>query len=371
LPAEETILWGREEVSALSRTHPGASYNEPVKGEALLLNSRATPTRSLEKLLSRKGRFALSTGGKLVAARVKATGIKPGVLSKRDAVRVSKSSDALEVDYQLLRGCWDLVASNGLGIAEQAGRLRHGRSGSADSSVRGSAAGLRSHESAEVEPTVLFDTRAGPIVIDEGATIESFSRISGPCYVGRNARIKGALLRSGTSVFEGCRVGGEVENSIIMPFSNKSHFGYVGDSIVGEWVNLGAGSTFSNLKNTYGNVRVDTPRGRLDTGLTKLGPTIGDMSKVSIGCLVFSGMSIGTGSQITGTIKENVPAFTYRDGGEKGVEILLESALETQRRMMERRGRTLTKAEEEAVRRLFAVTMPERRKSGVVKGRFS
>ena len=215
-----------------------------------------------------------------------------------------------------------------------------------------------------------FDSRLGPVVVDEGASIESFSRVSGPCYVGLETRLHSALVRGGTSVFEGCKVGGEVENSIIMPHTNKAHLGYVGDSIVGEWVNVGAGSVFSNLKNTYGNVRTELEGRRVDTGMVKFGPVIGDMAKVTIGALIFAGKSVGVASQVTGLVQKNVPSFTYFDGGSgRMVELILDSVLETQKRMMERRGMTLSKVLESLIRRLFLATRAERRKAGVRKGR--
>ncbi len=372
LPAEELHLWGRESVGALTATRTGAEYNSNLKGEALFVNARAQPGGALGKALARKGRFSLSAGGELLAARVDAGGVEPGLIGPKLGRRLAKSVQGLESDHPMLRGTWDLVSSNGLGIAQQAARLRPGQGTDGTVVVKGSSTNLHVHESAEIEPHVAMETQAGPIVIEEGAVVESFSRLSGPCYVGRNARVKSALVRSGTSVFEGSRVGGELENSIIMPYSNKSHLGYVGDSIVGEWVNLGAGSTFSNLKSTYGNVRVEIGEGRFDTGLTKLGPVIGDMAKVSIGCLILSGKTVGTGSQVSGQVKANVPSFTYHDGAEgRDVELLLESVLETQRRMMERRGKTLSKSEDASIRRLFSETRGERKAAGVKKGRIS
>jgi len=191
----------------------------------------------------------------------------------------------------------------------------------------------------------------------------------GPCYIGPRVKVYSAQLGGGTSVFAGCKVGGQVENSIIMSHTNKAHFGYAGDSYIGEWVNLGAGSTFSNLKNTYGNVRLDVGGGTVDSGMLKLGPVVGDMSKVSIGALVYSGRLLGTGCQVAGLAGKNVPSFTYSDGSGRMVELLIESVVETQRRMVERRGKTLTRAEEALIRKTFEDTSEERRSAGVKRGR--
>ena len=182
-------------------------------------------------------------------------------------------------------------------------------------------------------------------------------------------RISWAQIGGGTSIFDSCNVGGHVQNSIIMPFTNKAHHGYVGDSYVGSFVNLGAGSTFSNLKNTYGNVRLTVAGKKVDSGMLKLGPVIGDMAKLSIGSLVYAGKSVGVGSHVSGLASTDVPSFTYFDSARgPGVELLLESTVETQRRMMERRGMTLGRAEERLMRRVFALTSKERRRAGVKKG---
>jgi UDP-N-acetylglucosamine diphosphorylase/glucosamine-1-phosphate N-acetyltransferase len=223
---------------------------------------------------------------------------------------------------------------------------------------------------AEIEGHVTLDVRLGPIIIDGGASIESFSRIMGPCYIGPRAKIMSAQIGGGTSIFDSCKIGGQVENSVILPFTNKAHHGYVGDSYIGSWVNIGAGCTFSNMKNTYGNIRLDFGKERTDSGILKLGPVIGDMAKLSIGALVYAGKAIGTGSQVSGLATENVPSFTFYDSQPVGtVELLLESVIETQRRMMERRGMALGRAEEGLIRRAFASTTKERRGAGVKKGR--
>jgi UDP-N-acetylglucosamine diphosphorylase/glucosamine-1-phosphate N-acetyltransferase len=369
----ETGVWGREELREITESSEGTAYNERQDSTVLLVNSRAHPGRALASLTSKKTPFVALSKGTVVAGRANLSGTKPGVLTRTTASRISKEVPRVEAPPGLLfRGYWDLVESNGLAIVEQAPRFGDSLGLPATAKLTGPPSNLRVHGSADVEEYVSFDTRLGPIVIAEGVAIESFSRVSGPCYVGPGARVRSALLRGGTSIFEGCRVGGEVENSIIMPNSNKPHSGYVGDSYVGEWVNLGAGSTFSNLKNTYGNVRSVVAGKTVDTGMVKLGPAIGDMCKVSIGALVFAGKKVGAGSQVTGLVADDVPSFAYVDGNRgKVVELLLSSVLETQRRMKERRGMTLTKTEEKLIEFAFDATSIERRKAGATRGRIA
>ncbi len=366
----DLIVWGRAALKDVCRESLGKRYNEKANGLTTFINARARPGRLLLALASRKTPFVAVAGGLVLAARVKGAGMVPGPIGKKGTVRIGKSVEKLEAPADsLYSGYWDLVQSNGLAIAAQAKRFEDPLSLPSTVEVRGPRSSLRIGGRAEVELHVTFDTRLGPVVVEEGASVESFSRVMGPCYIGPKVRVCSALVGGGTSVFEDCKVGGQVENSIIMSHTNKAHHGYVGDSYVGEWVNLGAGSTFSNLKNTYGNVRLNIGGGLVDSGMLKLGPIVGDMSKVSIGALVYSGSFLGIGCHVSGLANRNVPSFTYSDGSGRMVELLVESVVETQRRMVERRGKALTRAEEALIRKAFEDTSVERRRAGVKRGR--
>ena len=369
--AREPTLWGRPELAALSREATGMQYNEKVRGPAFFVNARARPTRGLVSPASSSGQFAAVAGGALVAARLDTAPFRPGVLTKAAVSQAVKKAEKVAPPQDpLFSGYWDLVESNGLAIAEQSKRFEEPLALPREAEVRGPVTNLMVEGTAEVEGKTTFDARLGPIVIDRGASVESFSRIMGPCYIGPRTKVYSALIGGGTSVFEGCKVGGQVENSIIMPYTNKAHHGYVGDSYIGSWVNLGAGCTFSNLKNTYGTVRPTVAGERVDSGMVKLGPVVGDMAKLSIGALVHAGRSVGTGSHVSGLASSDVPSFTYFDGvAGRRVELVLESVLETQRRMMERRGLVLSREEEAAIRGAFADTSQERKRAGARKGK--
>ena len=359
------------ELGPVTKESTGMDYNEKVYGSVLFVNARARPSGTLTTLVQRPNSFVAQSEGSLVAARVSAANLKPGVISAREAVRLAKNSDGLEAPADsLFNGYWDMVESNGLAIADQARRFEESLPISGQTEVRGPPSNLMIEAGADLESHLTFDARLGPIIIRRGAVVESFSRIMGPCYIGPKTKVFSAQIGGGTSIFESCKVGGQVENSIIMPHTNKAHHGYVGDSYVGEWVNLGAGSTFSNLKNTYGNVRLDVGGKRLDTGMLKLGPLVGDMCKVSIGALAYAGKTLGTGSQVSGLASSNVPSFTYLDGTRREmVELLVDSVVDTQRRMMDRRGLVLTRAFEGLIRKTFSSTAGERRSAGVKKGK--
>ena len=156
----------------------------------------------------------------------------------------------------------------------------------------------------------VLDTTSGPIVLDRGAKVGPFSVLNGPIYVGAGAKISPhSLIKGPASLGHTTKVGGEVGYSIIEPYTNKSHFGYLGHAYVGRWINLGAGTSNSNLKNTYGSIRVQCGNEKIDTGRQFLGCVIGDFSKTAIQTGIFTGKVIGVCSNVYGLVTTDVPSF--------------------------------------------------------------
>lgn len=168
---------------------------------------------------------------------------------------------------------------------------------------------------ATIEPLVLFDATAGPILVRRRATVRAFTRLVGPCVIGHGATILGGRVAA-SSVGELSMVAGEVSEIVVLGHANKSHDGFVGHSYLGRWVNLGAGTITSNLKNTYGTVHLWTPSGVRDTGLPKLGSFFGDHVKTGIGLRLTTGSVIGAGSNIYGADMppKYVPPFSWGEG---------------------------------------------------------
>ncbi|HEX2558108.1 MAG TPA: hypothetical protein VHK86_07280, partial [Nitrososphaera sp.] len=199
------------------------------------------------------------------------------------------------------------------------------------------------------------------------------SRIAGPAYIGSKAQIKQFTIIEASYIGYNCRVAGEIEHSIISDFTNKSHAGFIGHSYVGEWVNIGAMTTTSDLKMTYGNIKMNLPTGKkVDTNQNKVGSFLGDMSKTSIGTLIYSGRRIGVSSHLHGLVSQDVPSFTIYGSsiGAKNSELELRSAIETQRRMMSRRGQAMSKVYEQMMKDIFAMTITDRRRASVRKTKF-
>lgn len=209
-------------------------------------------------------------------------------------------------------------------------------------------------EGTVIKPCAVLDAEHGPIYIGKDVTISANVSIEGPCYIGDGSLVQpGSVLRDAMSVGRRCKVGGELESSIIHGFSNKQHDGFLGHAYVAEWVNLAADTINSDLKNTYGSIRVPINGVEVETGLMFVGLTIGDHSKTGIGQLFPTGAVVGFGSHIATCefAPKFVPSFTWITG-ENPVSYDPDRCLELARRVMLRRQVTMTAAEAVLFKRL-------------------
>lgn len=211
-------------------------------------------------------------------------------------------------------------------------------------------------DSARVMSSVVIDAEYGPVVIEPGAVINPLTVLQGPCYIGRDAvLVSHTSIRRNTVIGPGCKVGGEVSASIMHGYSNKAHHGYLGDSLVGAWVNLGAGTSVSNLKNTYGNVRVqlDEHTPAEDTGRTFHGSIIGDYVRTAIGTRLPTGAVIHAGCMIadTGWAPKLAMPLGFYNGPERQAYDA-DKLIDTIRRAMGRRDRVLSDTEAALIRSL-------------------
>jgi len=198
-------------------------------------------------------------------------------------------------------------------------------------------------ESAEIAPMVVLDASKGPIIIDNNVTIMSQSTLQGPCYIGNNSLIKiGAKIYHNTVIGNNCKVGGEIEHSVIQGYSNKQHEGFLGHSFLSEWVNLGADTNTSDLKNTYGNINI-TQRGK--TILTQrmfLGLICGDHSKSGINTMFNTGTVCGIHANVFGAGYTPAELHSFTWGGIGSIrKYTLKMALKVAQTVMQRRGKVL------------------------------
>ncbi|MFA6472468.1 MAG: glucose-1-phosphate thymidylyltransferase, partial [Candidatus Latescibacterota bacterium] len=217
-------------------------------------------------------------------------------------------------------------------------------------------------DTVDMASTVAVEVEKGPVVIDSGVKVMHFNYLEGPIHIGSGTKIiEHSAIKDNTSIGEGCKIGGEVEATVIEPHSNKQHHGFLGHSWVGQWVNLGAGTSTSDLKNTYGKVRVYYRGKRAETGMQFLGSIIGDFAKSAVNTSFFTGKIVGACSMMYGMVTTNVPCFTnYARSIGQVTEISLEQAVITQQRMFSRRNVKQTANDIELMKQIFEMTGDER-----------
>jgi UDP-N-acetylglucosamine diphosphorylase/glucosamine-1-phosphate N-acetyltransferase len=252
-----------------------------------------------------------------------------------------------------LRGAWDLItAIERLLPADCAEALTAQPDRVPDGAIVLGDPGRVACFGAAVEPGVLFDVRHGVVVLEAGVEVRSGTRLEGPLFAGAGSLLLGGAIRH-SAIGPRCRVHGEMSTSVMLGYSNKSHDGFVGHSVIGQWVNLGAGSITSNLKNTYGEVRLDLPEGRLATGRMNLGTLFGDHAKTSIGTLLPTGTVIGVGANVAaGAVPKWVRPFAWGAGA--GESLDGESFVRIARRVMPRREVEVNSAIEASLRAIHA-----------------
>lgn len=262
---------------------------------------------------------------------------------------------------------WDLVHHNPqqlrLDFVARDFGLSQGDEQGAHVAVLGEAHNVFIDPSASIDPFVVIDARKGPVSIEAGALIQAFTRLEGPCHIGAKSQLFRANVREGTTIGPVCRVGGEIEGAILHGYVNKYHDGFLGHSYVCPWVNLGALTTNSDLKNDYSTVRVPLSGQPIDSGEIKVGCFIGDHTKTAIGSLFNTGTSVGIMCLILPDgelLPKHVPSYSRIWHGELIDGLPLEKGLMTARAAMHRRNKMLTMAQETLLRRVHTMTTAER-----------
>jgi UDP-N-acetylglucosamine diphosphorylase/glucosamine-1-phosphate N-acetyltransferase len=264
---------------------------------------------------------------------------------------------------------WDLVARNAEQIARDFKAERKvGVSNRhlATAALVGPVDRLYVHESARIDPYVVFDTTSGPITVGPGVWVQPFTRVEGPCHIGRDTQLFRANLRGGVTIGPNCRIGGEVEATVVHGYSNKYHEGFLGHAYVGEWVNLGAITSNSDLRNDYGEVFVPLGGDPVATGQTKVGCFIGDHTRTGLGSMLNTGTTIGVMCNVLPAgplLPKHVPSFTAVRYGRVAPGFPLEQMFATARIVMGRRDQVFTEVEEQLYLDLYEQTRLERERA--------
>jgi UDP-N-acetylglucosamine diphosphorylase/glucosamine-1-phosphate N-acetyltransferase len=180
---------------------------------------------------------------------------------------------------------------------------------------------------ARVEPGVVFDVRGGAVVLEQHVYVRGGTRFEGPVYVGPGTEILGGEIRH-CAFGPRCKIRGEIQAAVALGYANKGHEGFVGHSVLGRWVNLGAGTTTSNLKNTYGPIRLQVRDARIETGRQHIGAFFADHAKTAIGTMLETGTVVGAGANVFGSTRpaKFVPPFAWGADGTMDLEGFLKIA---------------------------------------------
>jgi UDP-N-acetylglucosamine diphosphorylase / glucose-1-phosphate thymidylyltransferase / UDP-N-acetylgalactosamine diphosphorylase / glucosamine-1-phosphate N-acetyltransferase / galactosamine-1-phosphate N-acetyltransferase len=318
MTAEPLVGWLREFLRDLQRAdHPRLGVHDDLAlrdtpGPQLAINARVVPGAATLDTIRRLLADPAAPGGIVWDGKQIAAVVNPGWSWEQIAGSSGIESlllsaghlPRLDATLQLLSYPHEVIAANMAQFQDNA-QLRI-----ASGAYTQQHDGVFLADGARLGQYVLCETSTGPIIIDREAQVGPYTLLRGPLYIGPRAKIlEHAAIKDAVSLGHTTKVGGEVEAAVVEPFSNKQHHGFLGHSYLGSWINLGAGTCNSDLKNTYGAVNMEYASGKAATGMQFLGCIMGDYSKTAINTGIFTGKVIGVCSMMYGFVTSNVPSF--------------------------------------------------------------
>ena len=350
LDAEDTTFWIDPDLQDLYKTrHPDWKLNEPANQRTLMVNSRLKPSsESINAIKDLKPNQGLVQGDDLIAFYAPKTISELPVPLELKAAGIELIPSQLTL-YQNLS---ELINDNERLIRLDFEQFFYDQDNYFETEPGVTVLNpyyIWIGENVSLNPGCVLDASEGPIIIDEGTNVLPNAVICGPAYIGKKSLIKvGAKIYGGTSIGPVCKVGGEVEESIIQAYSNKQHDGFLGHSYIGEWVNIGAGSSNSDLKNTYKNVKFYSYASgeKIDSGTMFLGSMVGDYVKLGINTSVNTGCVIGFGCNLWSSdlIADFIPDFSWGRASQL-TKYRFEAFCETAQLVKKRRGLELSPEE--------------------------
>ncbi len=377
LPARHRFVSARSSLLPMLERPSAPGPRAKIDETLVLINGRALADRELQKVL----RSRLKPGKAYRNER----DVVAACISMAEYAELRRSPDGTippdafnhladeELATPTVRYPWDLIINAGREITAEAAMFRrllpHSRRIRKHAGVyMVNAASIFLGDEVILKPGVVLDATHGPIVLGRKVHVMPNAVIEGPAAIGEGSVVKiGAKIYGGTAAGEFCKLGGEIEASIIQSYANKQHDGFLGHSYIGSWVNLGADTNTSDLKNTYGTVSVRLNGVTVDTGLIFLGLIAGDHSKSGINMMFNTGTIVGISCNLFGAVlpPKDVPSFSWGSGSALSV-YELEKSIAIARKVMARRDVTMSAAYETAFRSVFEKTAGERKESGVV-----
>ena len=357
--------------------HPNCNVNKfEYDSNDIFVNSLFFPHMSFFKKVTKRKNFLVSYRDKILIARLDKSDYKylyETVIHDKDVRNSKLTAEIIHINStdecgSLYSWPWDLISGLKNVLQHQ---LKLKNKVPKEVKVIGKNP-IFVDETSNIGQGTVLDASGGSIYIGPESVIGQ-SSIIGPAYVGELTQLKPYSTINNSYIGNNCRIGGEIDSSIILDYTNKSHYGYLGHSYVGEWVNIGANTTTSDLKMTYGTVSMKIGDEKKDTGITKLGSFFGDMSKTSIGTNIYCGMRIGISSHLYGNIANDVPSYViYGQGiGSQNAQMDGSSAIKFQKRMMSRRNINMSAHYENMMKTIFDMTIKEIKDYGVRPKRFT
>jgi len=351
LSASHNLTWHLRRCCApwFSESNPGAVVNRVTEDDVLLVNGRLICDAAVMQFIN-EGRIepgeAVIQNGNLLFCRTTAEPLPfagtvfPDTI---DATVLAGAFSCVEVSgFRLLENIWDPVALQPEMMQLDGESLDLGRiEGEVHpSAVLVNPSAITVEKGAEVKAGAVLDASDGFIHIGAGAVVEPMALLMQNVYIAPGARVKsGARIYSNVCIGGGAKAGGEIEDSIMEPFSNKQHDGFLGHSYISSWCNLGAGTDTSDLKNNYSAVSIDTGRGPVKTGQQFLGLLMAEHAKCAIGTRFNTGTVVGTSSNVfgDGMPEKHISSFCWGDGKSGTGAYEIDKAVETARKVMARR----------------------------------
>jgi glucose-1-phosphate thymidylyltransferase len=329
----------------------------------LLVNARLAPVvgldRKLNDLAQRSVTSAIvdSQDGSLLAARIPAAALAAQPIESLESLfEIALATPPINIDLAVFRWPHDVIAHHLAGMSgAMQWRIDHG-------DYRQLSDGLFVKSNESLGQYISIDVAHGPVLLDEDVQIGPFTHLAGPLHIGPHSRIaEHAAIKDCVSLGHTVKLGGEVEASIIEPYTNKQHHGFLGHSYLGSWINLGAGTCNSDLKNTYGTINADYGNKKVNAGMQFLGCFMGDYSKTAINTSIFTGKVIGVCSMLYGFVPTNVPSFVNygRTFGQTS-QLPPDVMITTQQRMFARRNVQQRECDKQLIRDMYERSSHER-----------
>lgn len=358
---------------------PSLKINQFEKKDYLFINGRIMAPENLSSIipLDEKNNCAYVSNGTLVAVRLSGKNLEEFKSLDTDLFDLSvfSSLEKIQVDIPLVNYIWDIINNIEHQFMIDFEFLLKEKYSAGEKKIQGAlqpGAHLVSEENivigkdAIIKAGAVLDAANGPIVIGNETVVASNAVIEGPVYIGERSQVKpSARIFENAVIGKVCKVGGEVEHSVFMPYSNKQHAGFIGHAYIGSWVNLGADTNCSDLKNNYGSVKVYVNGEVVNSNSQFLGLVMGDHSKTAINSMFNTGSVVGFSCNIFGPgfPAKYIPSFSW--GGSEAITTYdLARSVETAKRVLARRKKNMGPAEEKLFQRVFDITSNERRKRG-------